>query len=511
MGKGKKQSASDKKESFWNAIRENSLSGLRGALSLTAVEAHTRTDDDEQLTSIMLASSLGHDKILDCLLDWYERRKVLRPKGWIELIDDHGNTALHLAVLSGSKKSVENLLLKGANLAKKNDDGKTPRDIAVAKKFDDIIATIDDWLHVSDDEQDDGGEAEGDDGLTSTQRNKLKKKQKEAEEKRGALAAASGDGSASGDASASASSSSAAKSEAKPKEKGPKPIWPEIAKIAKSVDDLKPLHEVSIVRKTESAIEEAVRKFPGCIDPAVWYQYSINRLHIELPKGVLTSIPGQDLCRLDGLIFLILNNNSLKSLPEEIGQLRELRVLEVAGNELTELPASMNQLEKLETLNAMGNHLTNLKSISKLKSLSVVNVSENDLDSLDDLDFVAMSARLRDFACSGNKIRILPSTLGSLGQLTKFEAERNLIEGLPKDLAKLKKIITIKLDDNPIKDSKVTKYLEKGGGTGKELKHLLKHLEKFGLDEKKSSAAAASASASSDNEEEADEIDEDDL
>ena len=45
-----------------------------------------------------------------------------------------------------------------------------------------------------------------------------------------------------------------------------------------------------------------------------------------------------------------MRENELIELPEEIGQLEELTVLDIAGNKLTYLPASLSNLKNLDAL-----------------------------------------------------------------------------------------------------------------------------------------------------------------
>ena len=50
------------------------------------------------------------------------------------------------------------------------------------------------------------------------------------------------------------------------------------------------------------------------------------------------------------LRYLDVSNNQLKTLPAEIGQLRNLQVLNVAGNKLRTLPVECSSLIALERL-----------------------------------------------------------------------------------------------------------------------------------------------------------------
>ena len=54
---------------------------------------------------------------------------------------------------------------------------------------------------------------------------------------------------------------------------------------------------------------------------------------------------------------LIVNNNKLVSLPEEIGKMSTLMLLDASCNEITHLPVQIGDLASLKTLNLRRNHL----------------------------------------------------------------------------------------------------------------------------------------------------------
>jgi Leucine-rich repeat (LRR) protein len=63
------------------------------------------------------------------------------------------------------------------------------------------------------------------------------------------------------------------------------------------------------------------------------------------------------------------------SLKAEIGQLSQLRTLDISDNAFTGLPAEIGQLSKLEVLNLSNNPFTGLpQELSKLKSLKVLDL-----------------------------------------------------------------------------------------------------------------------------------------
>mmetsp|Transcript_40733 Transcript_40733/g.65411 ORF Transcript_40733/g.65411 Transcript_40733/m.65411 type:complete len:502 (-) Transcript_40733:34-1539(-) len=469
MGKAHKKdkmSYAQKKEAFWKAIISQKLRDVRDGLTNTGMEAQTRNEDG--LTSIMMAAINNKPKSLDCLLDYYERRRELRRKGWIDIRDDNGRTALMMACAGGNVEMIESLLIKNAKVHLKDDGGMTARDHAVKRGKQDAIKVIDDWLRESEDEVEEDGQVYTD-GLTSTQRNKLKKKQLQAQERRGMKDKAEVEEQVESDG----------------EELGPTPtpVWPEIAKIVESIKMLRPIHEISVTRDADEGLA-------GGIDPALWHLSLINRLQLKLAPGVLQSLQGPSLRHLRKLNTLILNDNALTTLPEELGKLTNLKVLEVARNQLGDLPESFSNLKQLELLDLSYNKLKSTEKLEGISTLATINVCGNELTELD-LDYSNLG-RLHDLIASHNQITQLPDEIGELARLENLTLDNNKITGLPVGITQLKKITTLKLEENPIKDSKVVRMLK-----GDQRKDLWKYLIKISGGKGKKSGKKDKASKAS--------------
>ncbi|CAF1109658.1 unnamed protein product [Rotaria sordida] len=80
---------------------------------------------------------------------------------------------------------------------------------------------------------------------------------------------------------------------------------------------------------------------------------------LDLSRNQLAYIPAS-LCKLPNLEVLIINNNKLISLPEEIGQLENLIELDVSSNDITQLPYQIGTLTYLRTLNIRRNMIIEL-------------------------------------------------------------------------------------------------------------------------------------------------------
>jgi Leucine-rich repeat (LRR) protein len=83
------------------------------------------------------------------------------------------------------------------------------------------------------------------------------------------------------------------------------------------------------------------------------------------------------------VVFLNLSEKNLSSLPENIGELKNLKVLNLDRNAIKNFPESFWELEQLEVLILSRNGLDYLpKEIGRLKNLKKLYISRNNLSSL---------------------------------------------------------------------------------------------------------------------------------
>ncbi|XP_006884613.1 PREDICTED: leucine-rich repeat and calponin homology domain-containing protein 1-like [Elephantulus edwardii] len=126
--------------------------------------------------------------------------------------------------------------------------------------------------------------------------------------------------------------------------------------------------------------------------------------YLNLSRNQLSALPAC-LCGLP-LKVLIASNNKLGSLPEEIGQLKQLMELDVSCNEITALPHQIGQLRSLRELNVRRNYLKVLPQ------------------ELVDLPLVKF-----DFSC--NKVLVIPICFREMKQLQVLLLENNPLQSPP--------------------------------------------------------------------------------
>ncbi|NXM28154.1 LRCH3 protein, partial [Oxyruncus cristatus] len=150
---------------------------------------------------------------------------------------------------------------------------------------------------------------------------------------------------------------------------------------------------------------ESLNLYQNCIryiPEAVLNLQSLTFLNIS--RNQLSTLPVH-LCSLP-LKVLIASNNKLVSIPEEIGQLRQLTELDVSCNEIQTIPPQIGHLESLRDLNVRRNNLVHLPE--ELAELPLIRL---------------------DFSC--NKITTIPVCYRNLRHLQTIMLENNPLQSPP--------------------------------------------------------------------------------
>ena len=131
------------------------------------------------------------------------------------------------------------------------------------------------------------------------------------------------------------------------------------------------------------------------------------------------------------------NRNRIQSLPESMNELSELKVLVCGGdwNEynnqewnrwgITSL-TSISKLKKLEYLNLSNNELTNIIGLKKLKSLKIVHLNNNKISKVEYLNELN---NLTELYLSNNKIKTVDFISG-LDNIETIDLHNNIIRDL---------------------------------------------------------------------------------
>lgn len=151
----------------------------------------------------------------------------------------------------------------------------------------------------------------------------------------------------------------------------------------------------------------------------------------------ITTLP-PFITKLNNLRYLWVKENSrlrglLEEIPEDIGELVELRGLELNGHEITSIPASIAKLTKLEELNLGINDIETIPSeIGSLTNLTKLELYSNQFVSLP--DEITELSKLTYLDLSNSPLQQLPTNIGNLQQLTEFDALDCPLKTLPDSL-----------------------------------------------------------------------------
>ena len=180
--------------------------------------------------------------------------------------------------------------------------------------------------------------------------------------------------------------------------------------------------------------------------------------YLRLAGCGLQKVP-QSMGALEALTVLNLDRNALTELPNWLGKLKRLSKLSLRFNELTGLPLSLGDLEQLDTLLLAHN---NLKSVllplhsefgpqpqvflpRSFASLMDLDLSSN---SLDELPTHFASLPLRSLDVHDNNLLALPHWFSNLTSLEALDVSKNQLRALPSLLGRLPELQTMAASHN---------------------------------------------------------------
>ncbi|NEO21732.1 MULTISPECIES: COR domain-containing protein [unclassified Moorena] len=169
---------------------------------------------------------------------------------------------------------------------------------------------------------------------------------------------------------------------------------------------------------------------------------------LNLSYNEINNIP-ESLGNLSNLNRLDLADNQLTNLPESLGNLSNLTELNLGNNQLTNLPESLGNLSNLTSLTLGNNQLTNLpESLGNLSNLTRFNLWFNQLTKLP--EFLGNFQKLTRLYLSSNQLTNLPESLGNLSNLTELYLRNNQLTKLPESLGNLSNLTELDLAYNQL-------------------------------------------------------------
>lgn len=160
-------------------------------------------------------------------------------------------------------------------------------------------------------------------------------------------------------------------------------------------------------------------------------------------------------CENNHITELDLTYKQLSCLPPEIGNLNNLRLLNVGSNHLSNLPTEIGTLNNLTALYLWGNHLTSLPAtLGDLTNLTLLDLSINDLSSLPTQ--IGNLNNLTTLDLFWNRLTSLPATIGDLNNLTVLGLNSNRLSSLPAAIGNLKGLTQLDLGANQLSNLPAT-------------------------------------------------------
>ncbi len=167
-----------------------------------------------------------------------------------------------------------------------------------------------------------------------------------------------------------------------------------------------------------------------------------------------------------------MQNKGIEVLPENVGELTNVRFLDISRNQLRALPATVGKLQFLERLDVYGNQLEILPdevcnllcmnrldlyhnalvalptNIGKLENLQWLGLNHNQLTSLP--ASVTNLQKLEGLYCTDNELTAFPESLSALGNLQYLYLSRNQLCALSTSVGKMQSLRWLGLGGNQL-------------------------------------------------------------
>lgn len=168
--------------------------------------------------------------------------------------------------------------------------------------------------------------------------------------------------------------------------------------------------------------------------------------HLKLSQN-LTSFPMSILSLADTLEILDLTGNQLASLPKEIGQLKQLKIIFASNNCFEELPEVLGLCPELEMVGFKSNRIKRVSAQSLPAKLRWLILTDNQLQILPDA--LGERPRLQKLALAGNQLVELPHTMSQCENLELVRISANQLSECPAQLLDLPKLAWLAFSGNP--------------------------------------------------------------
>ncbi|HHS99868.1 MAG TPA: protein kinase [Thiomicrospira sp.] len=179
--------------------------------------------------------------------------------------------------------------------------------------------------------------------------------------------------------------------------------------------------------------------------------HGVTRLQIS---ENLTEFPVEIFTLADSLEVLDLSGNQLSSLPDNLSNLINLKILFCSNNLFTEVPKALKSCLKLEMIGFKSNQITHFdENVLPLHTRWLI-LTDNQIAKLP--DSIGELKRLQKCALAGNQLTEIPQSIKGCENLELLRIAANNLTGLPNELLSLPKLTWLAFSGNPFCQNAMT-------------------------------------------------------